>query len=1022
MDGDHCSRPPAAESRAALCTRRFYDWEYRTRGYLSWPYPVSPEPPFRPFPGHCPPAPFAADDARKPTVLSALADSIRSAFAPKPREAPPVFPEEEDEEAPDLCVPEGKIAELQVILPPGCECRKRLAEQFLQSLRYAHSPIAFEVIGSAGRIWMQLAVREHDREQVLAQLEAYLPEAAIAEEDLFSPLWEDPRNGHGAVFDFGLDRESMLLLERTERPDADPLIGIVGALGLCRESDVGIFQALLAPARNPWAESLLRAASDGDGRPFLTDAPEILKGAWSKVERPLYGAVFRVGARSPSEARANAIVKALGGALAQLDSPGSNSLIPLHNEDCPDEIHAQNVAERLTNRSGMLLNLDELAGFVHFPSRSVRSARFLREARKTKPAPGISEGRRLVLGENRHRGRSKPVTLDAEQRLRHAYLVGASGTGKSTLLLNLAAQDLRNGEGLAVLDPHGDLVDRLLDLVPEDRFEDVLLFDPGDEEYPVAFNVFAAHSEAEKTLLASDLVAVFRRLSGSWGDQMNSVLANGILAMLESRAGGTLLTLRRFLIEADFRQRFLETVEDPEIAYYWRKEFPLLSGRPQGPVLTRLDSFLRPKPIRRMVAQRENRIDFGGILNGRKILLAKLAQGGIGEENAHLLGALLVAKLHQAALARQALPKEMRPPFYLYIDEFQNFVTPSMESILSGARKFGLGLVLAHQELRQLEARDREVASSVLSNPYTRICFRLGDQDASRLSAGFSSFDAKDLQSLPAGQAVARIEQAEYDFNLRTYPPPEAETDRERRQALIGRSRARYGTPRLEALRKLAEEDPYPAPEAAEEAKAAREDPDGPRLAGRGAPPEKPAPEKPAAAVRPNPGRGGAQHRYLQQLIKRLAEERGYLASVEHSVLDGQGVVDVSLEAGTERIACEISVSTSPAHELDNIRKCLAAGYGAVLVLCHEKGQLSRIRQLAAESLAPEARGRIRCLAPEDLVRFLDERQAARAEQRKTVRGYRVKVNYKATDPAAQQQKQDAIARLIAGSMRKMRS
>ncbi|MDO8241005.1 MAG: type IV secretion system DNA-binding domain-containing protein [Candidatus Moranbacteria bacterium] len=1016
----------ASQSQAALLTKNFYDWEYRTRGYLTWPYPVSPEPPFQPFRGHYIPPAQVIDDGRKPTFLSSIADAFRNSVSPNPEESTANYYEEESEDLPDLYVPEGEICELQIVLPPSYECKKRLADQFLQSLSYSRFPICFELIGTADQIWVQLAVRQRDRPEILTQLEAYLPEAVITQEQgLFSVPWEDPRNDQTVVVDFGLDQESMLPLERTDRFDVDPLIGIIGALSLCQETDIGIFQVIFLPARCPWADSLQFAALDWNGKPFLADAPELAKSVRSKIEKPLYGAVVRVGAKSSSRQRANSIVKSLGGALVQFNSPGSNSLIPLHNKDYPDEIHAQNVVGRLTNRSGILLNLDELINFVHFPSSSIRSAKFLRNAKKTKAAPGLSENHQLLLGENAHHGRIKNVSLSSEQRLRHMYVVGASGTGKSTLLLNLIIQDIQNGHGIAVLDPHGDLIDQIMDFIPPQRLDDVVLFDPTDEEYPIGFNIFGAHSETEKTLLASDLVGVFRRLSTSWGDQMNSVLANGILAMLESNEGGTLMTLRRFLIEPDFRRKYLKTVRDQEIVYYWEKEFPLLTGKPQGPVLTRLDTFLRPKLIRYMVSQKQNRIDFGQVMNEKKIFLAKLSHGGIGEENSYLLGALIVAKIHQLALSRQAISQEKRQPFFLYIDEFQNFITPSMEGILSGARKYGLGLVLAHQELRQLESKDRDVASSVLSNPYTRICFRMGDHDAVKLAGGFSFFDAKDLQSLAIGQAVGRIEQAEYDFNLRTFPLPERNENAEARLAIVNRSREKYGTPKSQVIEMLEAENPPPAGEKNGESRVERvseAQPNTVEQSPRNESPKDDARRKSTIPDQPTSGRGGVQHRYLQQLIKRLAEERGYKAEVELSVLGGTGIVDVSLRKENEKLACEISVTTSAAHELENIQKCLAAGYETVLVLSHEKSQLNKIRQLAVEVLDAGTHERIRYLSPEELIVFLDSKQTPKMEQQKTIRGYKVRVNYTAGEAAQQKQRQDAIAKLIVNSMKKMKS
>jgi hypothetical protein len=349
------------------------------------------------------------------------------------------------------------------------------------------------------------------------------------------------------------------------------------------------------------------------------------------------------------------------------------------------------------------------------------------------------------------------------------------------------------------------LIDAILQRIPPERADDVVLLDPADEDFPVGFNILSAHSELEKNLLASDLVAVFRRLSTSWGDQMNAVLGNAIIALLESNRGGTLIDLRRFLVEPAFRREFLSTVQDQDVIYYWMKEFPLLSGRPQGPVLTRLDTFLRPKVVRYMVGQKDSRLDFADVMDRGKIFLARLSHGAIGEENAHLLGTLLVSKFHQVVLGRQRIAETERRYFWLYVDEFQNFATPSMAAILSGARKYRLGLILAHQELHQLASKAPEVASAVAANPFTRVCFRLGDDDAKKLATGFVSFEAIDLQNLSTGEAICRVERAELDFNLRTAPLSEVDerTVASVRQQAVMLSRKKYAVAREEVEAEL---------------------------------------------------------------------------------------------------------------------------------------------------------------------------------------------------------------------------
>ena len=365
------------------------------------------------------------------------------------------------------------------------------------------------------------------------------------------------------------------------------------------------------------------------------------------------------------------------------------------------------------------------------------------------------------------------------------------------MLLNLIRQDIENGDGVAVLDPHGDLIDQILTLIPADRIDDVVLVNPSDVEFPIGFNILQAHSEEEKNLLASDLVSVFRRLSTSWGDQMDTVLQNAILVFLESSRGGTLADLRRFLLEPPFRTEFLQTVQDPELIYYWQKVFPQLGGgKSIGSILTRLQDFFSRKPLRNMVSQRDNKLDFADIMDSGKIFLAKLSEGLCGAENSYLLGTLLVSKFQQLAMARQAQQMSMRREFWLYVDEFDHFISPSMAEILKGARKYRLGLTLAHQELHQLHSEPK-VASAVMTQPCTRIVFRVGDDDAKKLGEGFTAFDAKSLKTLEKFHAIVRVERNDFDFNL-ALRKPELETLSDA-QAIIAASRAKYATPRADA-------------------------------------------------------------------------------------------------------------------------------------------------------------------------------------------------------------------------------
>jgi hypothetical protein len=772
-------------------TRRFYEWERRGRGWLQWPRPVALEPPFRPFYGHFILPPTAPkDDGRRETVVSRFFGSLVPKSAPT---TAPQLPEGLfDEPDPEFAAPED-YAELAIALPEGTRVDHDAAEGLLLALGASQHPVAFEIIGTSERIVMQLAAAEDEAPHVAETLRGFFPAAGVAESrESLRQAWREAGEGI-ALMECALAREFVLPLRTFLKADPDPLIGLFAALGSLAPGELGVLQILFRATREDWPGSVRRALLDGEGKPFFMDAPELTRLGLEKVAHPLFAVVIRIATAANDQGRATAIAERIAGALAHFGRADGNELVLIGNDEGADL--ERDLIFRTTHRSGMLLSSGELVSLVHPPSASVAAPKLVRRMRRTKAAPEDAIGRPIVLGVNEHAGRAVTVGLTADLRMRHMQVVGASGTGKSTLLLDLVLQSIEQGRGVGVLDPHGDLVDEILGRIPESREEGVVLVDASDAERPVGFNLLDAHSELERTLLASDLVGVFRRLSTTWGDQMQAVLANAIQAFLTSRDGGSLADLRRFLIEPDYRREFLGTVEDEEVVYYWTKEFPLLVGKPAGPILTRLDSFLRPKPLRAMLTQRRSALDFREILDRGRIFLAKLAQGAIGEENAALLGSLIVAKFHQAAISRQDVRSENRRDFDLVIDEFQDVVTPSVANILAGTRKYRLGLTAAHQSLRPVFEADQTVASALLANAATRVVFRVGDDDAKKLADGFASFDAQALTSLGVGEAICRIDRGDHDFNVKVRLRPKAGSDAaERRERIIARSRERYGT------------------------------------------------------------------------------------------------------------------------------------------------------------------------------------------------------------------------------------
>ena len=923
----------------------------------------------------------------------------------------------------------------------------KVAEQFLLSLSLCRYPLSFEVVGLPDATVVQIVCSQGDQAQVRQQLEAYFSDAMVMEGDgAMKRAWERPSGdgesgGETVVAEFGLSEEFVLPLASAKDIPVDPLVGVAGALADVGSGEVAILQIMFRPVRHAWAESVLRSVSFADGSEVFDATTPYLALAKEKVSRPLYAVVLRVACRSEQDGRAWELARSLTGALSPMShhsapgTPGSgNQLIALDNEDCDPNEHAQDVVQRRSRRSGMILNSHELVAFVHPPSKEVRSPRLRREVGRTKLAPSAVQSGpgALVLGKNQHGGQVRAVSLTPDQRVRHMHVIGASGTGKSTFLLNLILQDIRRGEGVGVIDPHGDLIEAILDRIPENRIKDVVLLDPADEEYSIGFNILAAHSDTEKNLLASDLVAVFRRLSTSWGDQMNAVLANAVLAILESDRGGTLADLQRLLVEKPFREEFLESVQDEQVVYYWRKEFPFLTGRPQGPVLTRLNSFLRPKSIRYMVCQKENKLDFSHMMDSNKIFLARLSHGAIGEENAHLLGAFLVSKFHQTAMARQQTAEKLRHPFWLYVDEFQHFATPSMAALLSSVRKYRLGLVLAHQELHQLENRSPEVASAVLSNAYSRVCFRLGDHDAKKLGEGFGSFDSAALQNLGVGEAICRIERKDFDFNLLTPPAPpiNEDTSATLREQVIAHSRQMYAVPRemIEGQLKKRSEGTAEKPETKAEKSAAPEKtseppaqsvtPDVPPTTP--VPPErKPTPSPKIPAEEMKPGRGGTDHKKVQHLVKQWGDGMGYRSTIEKPILNGAGSVDVALEKGNRSIACLVSVTTGKKWELGSVRKSLSAGFGFVVLVAADEKHLAKLRQPIEAELSAEEKQKVRFFTPDELFAFIQEQDVAEMEKERTVRGYKVKSNYRPVGGADNSERQEKISKVIAKSIKR---
>lgn len=1010
--------PESTETAEAIFNRQLYEWERRGRGWSLSDIPVELEPPFCPlyYLLSIPEAPIF-DDGRQHGFWSGLFDNSitnkSSALTEYQNQIVEYKTAIEEANEPLFCqYYNEEFIELQLVLSKDLKITKQIAENLLLSFSYLSHPVSFEIIGTKSEIVIQFACTKNDLFQVKQQIQSHLPNCFLKETpEYLSDTWINGES-ESLIVDFGLSNEFFLPLKTSSQFDTDFLITVIGALSNLKDNEVGIFQVLFQKAKNDWEQDIIDSVSYLEECGMYAKVSGAVHLAKEKIRTPLFASCIRVAGRSFNEQRAWQIVKSLGAGLSNFSNPSGNELIPLSNDYYPEEYHEQALLNRQTFRSGMLLNLEELSSIVHPPSNTVQSTKLQREMEQTKTAPALALNHALILGENYHQSEIREVSLSNDQRTKHIHVIGSSGSGKSTLLLNLIKQDLETGQGFCVIDPHGDLIDLVIENVPELRIKDVVLFDPSDSDFPIGFNILQAKSELEKTLLSSDLVATFRRMSTSWGDVMDSVLANAILAFVESDKGGTLFDLKRFLVEKDFRNEFLRSVQDEAIRYFWQNEFPLIHGKPQSSILIRLDTFLRQKLIRNIVCQKENKIDFRQIMDTRKVLLIKLSQGLIGEENAYLLGTLLVSKLYQTALSRQ--DTQNRPFFSCYLDEFHHFITPSMESILSGVRKYNLGLVLAHQEFRQLQSRSLEVASSVLSNCYTRICFRLGDTDAEKFASGFSFFDAKALQNLGIGEAIARIERAEFDFNLKIsqIPKVDKETANQRKQAILQNTRENFSKPKVEVEAELMSGRPI-----AKESVEAKS--------------KKPVQTENVTAIAVEPteksetvntakdNQTESSHRYLQSIIKRIGENYGFVATLEKQVFGGVGKVDVAFENEYLKIACEIAVTNTVDYELQNIQKCLASGFDKVAVISTDTKHLASIRRKVESIISTEQLSKVHFLEPDNFHLFLESLSIQQEQREKKVKGYTVNIGFKKQSEAETQTRKQTIFEVITNLIRR---
>jgi CxxC-x17-CxxC domain-containing protein len=417
-----------------------------------------------------------------------------------------------------------------------------------------------------------------------------------------------------------------------------------------------------------------------------------------------------------------------------------------------------------------------------------------------------------IIGETNFRNQKVKFGIKPNDRTRHFYVIGKTGTGKTTLLENMAIQDIQKGKGVAIVDPHGEFAEKMLDFIPSSRVNDVIYFNPADLEYPIAFNAIEKVDPEYRHLVASGLMGVFKKIwPDVWSARMEYILHNSVLALLEY-PGSTLLGINRILADKEYRKKVVERLTDPSVKSFWVNEFAKYPDRFReeavAPIQNKVGQFISSPLIRNIIGQTKTAIDFRGVMDSGKIMIMNLSKGKVGEDASKLLGALCITKLQLAAMSRVNVPEEERRDFYLYVDEFQNFVTESFANILSEARKYRLSLILAHQYIDQLvQGENTVVKDAVFGNVGTLAAFRVGAADAEFLEKEFEpEFMQNDIVNLGFANIYLKLMidgMASRPFSANTLPPIQ-QVEKSQRDKIIKVSRERYASKRTDVELRIA--------------------------------------------------------------------------------------------------------------------------------------------------------------------------------------------------------------------------
>lgn len=537
-----------------------------------------------------------------------------------------------------------------------------------------------------------------------------------------------------------------------------------------------------------------------------------------KITAPIVEVNIRIAVSAQDTQRAQQIMGEIEATFHQFTHLDGNTL-QFHRHTKGTALRAAEKAfsfREYNNNLLMPLSLTELATMMHFPGNGITSSpQFKQSSANTAPAPNDIATEGTLLGINKHRNIEREIYMTEKDRMRHFYIIGQTGTGKSVFLKNIIIQDILRGDGVCMIDPHGTDIQDVLSAIPPEREKDIIYFDPSQLDFPVGLNMleYDETRPEQKTFVVNELFSIFQKLYGgnpeSMGPMFEQYFRNATLLVMEDpESGNTLMDISRVMADSKYRRMKLEKAKNPVVVQFWREIATKAGGEASLEnivpyIVSKFDVFTANDYMRPIIGQQKSAFNFRQIMDEKKILLVNLSKGRLGEINANLIGMIMVGKILMAALSRVDDPSMSFPPFYLHIDEFQNVSTPSIASILSEARKYKLSLTMAHQFIAQL---DDDIKDAVFGNVGSVAAFRVGSEDAHFLEQQFEPvFSAKDIMNIQNYNAVVRMLSngtPTKPFSLATLPSPEA--DRDRVAQLIAASSARYGRPRAEVEAEIA--------------------------------------------------------------------------------------------------------------------------------------------------------------------------------------------------------------------------